>query len=116
MPAIVAVLEGTDRVPAARRGGMDLQALGDWVLRYGEHGIDGLHDQPPTGRKRRLDDAQLARLKAMVVQGPAIEQDGIRHWIAKDPCRLVERDFGVSYSERGMSGILRELGLAWQKT
>ena len=43
--AIANALDGMSREEAARSAGMDRQTLRDWVVRYNEHGIDGLADQ-----------------------------------------------------------------------
>ncbi|MGY8679568.1 helix-turn-helix domain-containing protein [Bradyrhizobium sp. UFLA05-153] len=40
--AIAAVLDGSSRAEAAKVGGMDRQTLRDWVIRFNEHGPDGL--------------------------------------------------------------------------
>ncbi|MGY4319297.1 transposase [Bradyrhizobium sp. JR3.5] len=40
--AIAAVLDGASRAEAAKVGGMDRQTLRDWVIRFNEHGPDGL--------------------------------------------------------------------------
>ena len=36
-------------------------------------------------------------------------------WRARDPCGLVERRFGVRYSEAGMLRLVKGLDLSWQK-
>ena len=43
--AIASALDGMSREQAAGSAGMDRQTLRDWVLRYNEHGIDGLADR-----------------------------------------------------------------------
>ena len=43
--SLAAVRDGMDRRSAAKIGGMDRQTLRDWVIRYNEHGIEGLHDR-----------------------------------------------------------------------
>ena len=60
--ALALVLEGASRTAAARAGGMDRQTLRDWVIRYNEAGVDGLRDRPRSGRRPRLNAAQLAEL------------------------------------------------------
>jgi hypothetical protein len=40
--AIAAIVDGASRAEAARIGGMDRQTLRDWVIRFNEHGPDGL--------------------------------------------------------------------------
>src|ERR1700745_3077047 len=49
--ALALVLEGASREEAARAAGMDRPTLRDWVHRYNEEGLAGLHERPRTGRK-----------------------------------------------------------------
>lgn len=113
--ALANVLDGMSREDAARQAGMDRQTLRDWVIRFNAEGIEGLRDRPKSGRPTWLDDGQLAALKALVLRGPDPERDGVSTWRAKDLCRIVERRFGVSYTENGMLRLLHDLGLSWQK-
>lgn len=53
--AIANALDGMDRKAAAEAAGMDRQTLRDWVIRYNEHGLDGLIDRWGSGRPPRLD-------------------------------------------------------------
>ena len=80
-----------------------------WVRRYNHQGIEGLHDAPrpgqPTKLPRAQEDALCCRLDAsplppdevLVLNGPAIRQ-------------LLEREFGVVYSLRGVYDLLHRLG------
>ena len=113
--ALANVLDGMSREAAAGRAGMDRQTLRDWVIRFNAEGVDGLRDRPKIGRPSRLDDGQLAALKALVLRGPDPERDGVSSWRAKDLCRIVEGRFGVGYTENGMLRLLHDLGLSWQK-
>ena len=54
------------------------------------------------------DPAELRRLARR-------ERDGCVAWRARDLCVLVERRFGVRYSETGMLRLLKGLDLSWQK-
>ena len=58
----------------------------------------------------------MASFRAVGLRGPAIEKDGVSSWTAKDPCRIVEQRYKVSYSENGMLKLLKNLDLSWQKT
>ena len=113
--ALANALDGMERGEAARQAGMDRQTLRDWVIRFNEQGIEGLRDRPKSGRPARLDEGQLASLRALVLRGPDPERDGISTWRAKDLCRIAEDRFGVAYSENGMLRLLHDLGLSWQK-
>jgi transposase len=78
-------------------------------------GVEGLRDRHRAGRACALDEGQQATLKALVLQGPKLERDGCVAWRLHDLCRLVERRFGVRYSETGMLRLLKSLELSWQK-
>lgn len=114
--AIANVLDGMDRATAARAAGMDRQTLRDWVIRFNERGVDGLHDLPRSGRPSWLSEGEQATLKAIVLRGPDPERDGVSTWRAIDLCRIVEERFGVRYREGGMLRLLHVLDLSWQKT
>ena len=60
--AIANALDGMSREEAARSAGMDRQTLRDWVLRYNEHGIDGLADRWGDGRPPTFDAQEQAEL------------------------------------------------------
>ena len=113
--ALANALEGLPREQAARLAGMTGQTLGDWVHRYDEAGVEGLRDRPRPGRPCALDDGQQAALKALVLRGPRLARDGCVAWRLRDLCALVERRFGVRYSETGMLRLLKGLDLSWQK-
>ena len=114
--ALANALDGMSRERAARQAGMDRQTLRDWVIRFNAEGVAGLCDRPRRGRPPFLGEGQMAAFKALVLRGPDPERDGLSSWTAKDLCRLVEKRFGVSYSENGMLDLLHGLDLSWQKT
>jgi transposase len=103
------------RDAAARAAGMDRQTRRDWVHRYNAEGVEGLRDRPRPGRPRALDEGRQATLKALVLRGPKLERDGCVAWRVRDLCGLVERRFGVRYSESGIRRVLHGLDLSWQK-
>ena len=74
--ALAAVLDGMNRIEAARIGGMDRQTLRDWVHRFNQYGPDGLIDIKPSGCPPRLSDEQKELLKQLVAAGPDSERDG----------------------------------------
>lgn len=58
MVAIAHALDGMTRLAAARLAGMDRQTLRDWVIRYNEDGIAGLHDQPKGYNPEKLSGSE----------------------------------------------------------
>ena len=109
------VLDGMSREAAARAAGMDRQTLRDWVIRFNAEGVDGLRDQPRSGRPARRTEGQQAALKALVLPGPDPERDGVSAWRIADLCRIAEERFGVRYRESGMRRLVKALDLSWQK-
>jgi transposase len=113
--ALANVLDGMSREAAARFAGMDRQTLRDWVIRFNAEGVDGLRDQPRSGRPVRMTEGQQATLKAIVLRGPDPERDGVSSWRIVDLCRISEERFGVVYRESGMLRLIKALELSWQK-
>ena len=71
MQAIAGALEGRARAEAARRAGMERQALRDAVVRYNAEGVaGGLYSRPCPGRRARLTEEQRASLRRLVLDGP----------------------------------------------
>jgi transposase len=52
--ALAAIYERATRTKAARIGGVTLQIVRDWVLKFNAHGPDGLIDRKPPGQPPRL--------------------------------------------------------------
>ena len=112
--AIANALDGMSREAAARAAGMDRQTLRDWVVRYNRGGVVALFDAWGDGGPCRMSEGQQATLRAIVLQGPDPEADGVSTWRVVDLCRIVQERFGVSYSENGMARLLHALELSWQ--
>src|SRR5690349_22527822 len=90
MQAVAGALEGLPRAEAARLAGMERQALRDAVVRYNAEGLPGLHHRPHPGRPARLDGAQKAALKQVVLDGPDVEATGLSAWTMSELCREVK--------------------------
>src|ERR687885_364315 len=110
MLALALVLEGSSRADAARHAGMDRQTLRDWVRRYNEEGLAGLHDRPRPGRRPRLTPEQEAELATAVERGPDPDRDGVVRWRRVDLQALIETRFAVRLHERSVGKLLRRLG------
>ena len=109
MLAIALVLEGWSREAAAEGCAMDRQTLRDWVHRYNEMGLDGLHDRPRrNGPRPRLSMEQLAEIEEWVEQGPDFERDGVVRWRCVDLQQRIKQEFGVQLHERSVGKLLRK--------
>lgn len=115
MLAIASALDGMGRDAAAAAAGMDRQTLRDWVIRYNEHGLDGLCDRWGEGRPPKLADEEKAKLVEIVLAGPDPEASGISAFTREDLVRICEERFGKRLAATSMGRLLRSLGLSRQK-
>jgi hypothetical protein len=68
--ALAAIYEGAPRSEAARIGGVTLQIVRDWVLRFNAHGPDGLLDRKAPGPASLMQDTHRTALAGIVEDGP----------------------------------------------
>ena len=113
--AIANALCGMSRQSAAVSAGMDRQTLRDWVIRYNEHGLDGLCDRWGDGRPPKLDAEKTAELLRIVLAGPDPETSGLSAFTREDLVGLCEEKFGKHLHVTSMGRLLRSLGLSRQK-
>ncbi len=94
--AIAMIQEGLPRLDAARQAGMDRQTLRDWVHRYNEAGPVGLVSRKPPGAAAKLNPAQMAELRELVIAGPDPDLHKVIRWRCVDLRDEVSRRFSVS--------------------
>ena len=108
--ALAEIYDGGSRTKAACVGGVGLQTIRDWVLRFNAYGPEGLADRQAPGHPGKLNTAQREALAAMVESGPIPAIHGVVRWRLKDLALWVWEEFRVSVSETTLSRILRALG------
>jgi len=101
--ALAAIYDGGSRGDAARIGGVGLQIVRDWVLRFNAAGPDGLIDRKAPGAEPRLNDDQRRALVAMVEQGPIPAVHGIVRWRLADLAQWVWEAFRIATSKQPIS-------------
>ncbi len=109
--ALALLLDGKSRTDAATQNVMQRQTLRDWVHRYNAEGVAGLTSRTAPGPTARLNDAQMAELKGLVVAGPDPEKDGVVRWRCVDLRAQIEQRHSVPVHERTVGKLLRKLGL-----
>jgi len=75
--ALAAIYDGATRTEAAQIGGVGLQVIRDWVLKFNAHGPDGLIDRKAPGQRPRLNDEHRAALAAILESGPIPAVHGV---------------------------------------
>ena len=63
---LAAIYDGATRTEAAKIGGVGLQIIRDWVLRFNARGPDGLLDCKPPGQPSKLNDVQRKSITQMI--------------------------------------------------
>ena len=109
--AIALLLDGWPRGETATANGMDRQTLCDWVHRYNAAGVAGLTTSPRCGRPPALNEAQMAELKEMIIQGPDPETDGVVRWRYIDLRGRITEHFSVTFHPRSVARLLHKLGM-----
>jgi transposase len=109
--AIALILEGHSRAAAARLTSMDRQTLRDWVHRYNADGIAGLSSRCSPGRPPALNEAQMAELRSMVLQGPDLERNEVVRWRCVDLRAEIAARWSITLTKGTIGKLLRRLGM-----
>lgn len=108
--ALSAVRDGGSRTEAARIGGVGLQIVRDWVVRFNAEEPAGLVDRKAPGKRPTLTSDQRAALAQIVEAGPQPWRDGVVRWRLIDLAQWLWEAFRVSVSVATVSRELRALG------
>jgi transposase len=98
------------RALAAKIGGVGLQVVGDWVLKFNARGPDGLIDRKARGQPPRLNAAHRAASAAILESGPIPAVHGVVRWRIADLCQWIFEEFQVVVAEQTLSRVLRAMG------
>ena len=108
--ALAEIYDGGRRLDAARLGGVGLQTVRDWVLRFNAEGPDGLLDRKAPGKQRKLDEAQRRALAELVEQGPIVAIHGVVRWRLLDLAQWLWDEYRISMDRSTVSRELKALG------
>ena len=108
--ALAEIYDGGNRTAAARIGGVGLQIVRDWVVRFNARGPDGLLDGKAPGKRSRLNDDQRRALVEVVERGPVPAIHGVVRWRLTDLVQWLHEEFAVSLDEMTAGRELKKLG------
>jgi transposase len=108
--ALAEIYDGGQRSDAARLGGVTLQIVRDWVLRFNARGPDGLLTGKAPGAPSLLDQSQRQALRQVVEDGPVPAVHGVVRWRLIDLAQWIFEEFRVSISKQTLSRELRAMG------
>jgi transposase len=98
--ALAAIYDGAARSEAAKIGGVGLQVVRDWVLRFNANGPDGLVDRKAPGQPSRLEDEHRAALTRIIEAGPTPAIHGVVRWRIVDLCQWTFEEFRIASPSR----------------
>jgi transposase len=78
--AVAAIYDGATRTEAAKIGGVGLQIIRDWVMRFNASGAAGLLDGKSPGQPSKLNDVQRQAIVRMIESGPIPAIHGVVRW------------------------------------
>jgi transposase len=108
--ALASIYEGGSRTQAAQVGGVTVQIVRDWVVKFNQHGADGLIDRKAPGQPSRLDNTHRAALSAIVESGPIPAVHGVVRWRIIDLCQWFWDEFRITIAKQTLSRELRAMG------
>ena len=109
---VLLALRGFEAVPIGDKLGRSRRFVQYWVYRYRDHGLAGLTDRPRSGQPTRLPRADEDRLRARLDTEPR-PQDGVCSLRGVDVVRILQEEFGVTYSLPGAYDLLHRLGYSY---
>ena len=108
--ALSAIYDGATRTEAAKIGGVGLQIVRDWVLRFNARGPDGLRDGKSPGQPSRLNDTQRRAIARMIESGPIPAVHGVVRWRLVDLAHWIFEEFRITIAKQTLSRELRAMG------
>ena len=113
--ALAAIYDGATRTQAAKLGGVTVQIVRDWVLKFNALGPDGLIDRKAPGQPSRLNDEHRKALATMIASGPTPAIHGVVRWrlIGAESCAPwaivnCRRGRAITRRKRAQSRILKK--------
>jgi transposase len=108
--ALAAIYDGASRTEAARIGGVTLQIIRDWVMRFNGRGAAGLLDGKSPGQPSRLNDVQRQAIVRMIESGPIPAIHGVVRWRLIDLAQWIYEEFRITVAKQTLSRELRAMG------
>jgi transposase len=108
--ALAAIYDGATRTEAAKIGGVTIQIVRDWVVKFNTDGPQGLLDRKAPGQPPRLNDEHRAALAAIIESGPIPAVHGVVRWRIVDLCQWIYEEFRGVVAKPTLSRELRGMG------
>src|SRR5437879_4824442 len=108
--ALAAIYDGATRTEAAKIGGIGLQIIRDWVLRFNARGPDALLNGKSPGQPCKLNELQRRAIAGMIESGPIPAVHGVVRWRLIDLAQWIFEEFRITIAKQTLSRELRAMG------
>ncbi len=108
--ALATIYAGGTRSEAAAVGGVGLQIVRDWVLRFNAGGPTGLLDRKAPGQPPLLKDEHRRALAELIEAGPVPAIHGVVRWRLVDLAQWIWEEFRITASETTLGRVLKQMG------
>jgi transposase len=107
--ALAAIYDGETRTEAAKIGGVGLQIIRDWVIRFNVRGPIGLLNGKAPGQPSKLNDVQRQAIVRMIESGPIPAVHGVVRWRLIDLAQWIFEEFRITIAKQTLSRELRAM-------
>src|SRR6516225_6563931 len=108
--ALAAIYDGATRTEAAKIGGVGLQIIRDWVLRFNTRGPNALVNGKSPGHPAQLNDLQREAIVEMIERGPIPAVHGVVRRRLIDLAQWIFEEFRITIAKQTLSRELRAMG------
>ena len=95
---------------------VSFKSVCNWVHAFNKYGVDGLKDEPKSGRNPRLTKEQMAIIKTTILDKEPSEYNyNTSTWTGPLLMDYIERYFGVRFKKAQIYNVMKKMGLSYQK-
>lgn len=111
--AVALALEGQEAPRIAQQLGRSRRFVQRWSYAYRDGGIEALQARRQNGQPRKLVAEHEAAFKARMLAGPSAADGEVCTLRAQDAQRILQQEFGVTYTLSGVFKLLHRLGFSY---
>jgi transposase len=95
---------------------VSFKSVCNWVHSFNKYGVEGLKDEPKTGRNPRLTKEQLETIKTTILdKKPSDYNYNTSTWTGPLLIDFIEKQFGVNFKKAQIYNLMKKMGLSYQK-
>jgi transposase len=108
-------VEGATPASVAKKYKVEIGTIYRWCGRYRRNKKSGLKSRPTPGAPRRLNEAQLEKLEALLLKGAKANGFANDLWTCPRIKELIKKKFGVDYHVDHIVRLLGRMGWSAQR-